>query len=122
MKQEMLLCVPCAERMKQEGKRVEHTGNVRGKLTCGCCERRRYGGGTAACMWWNYEHVRTMLPRVRHGAARSRDGVPVHPARKAAQAVPRRGCMHGVCYAGGLCAERERGEADGKRTETMDKE
>lgn len=25
MKQEMLLCVPCAERMKQEGKRVEHT-------------------------------------------------------------------------------------------------
>lgn len=44
MKQEMLLCVPCAERMKQEGKRVEHTGNVRGKLTCGCCERRRYGG------------------------------------------------------------------------------
>lgn len=30
MKQEMLLCVPCAERMKQEGKRVEHTGNVRG--------------------------------------------------------------------------------------------
>lgn len=44
MKQEMLLCVPCAERMKQEGKRVEHTGIVRGKLTCGCCERRRYGG------------------------------------------------------------------------------
>ena len=44
MKQEMLLCVPCAERMKQEGKRVEHTGNVRGKLTCGCCERQRYGG------------------------------------------------------------------------------
>lgn len=43
MKQEMLLCVPCAERMRQEGKR-EHTGNVRGKLTCGCCERRRYGG------------------------------------------------------------------------------
>lgn len=39
-----LLSVPCAERMKQEGKRVEHTGNVRGKLTCGCCERRRYGG------------------------------------------------------------------------------
>lgn len=39
-----MLCVPCAERMKQEGKRVEHTGNVRGKLTCGCCERRRYGG------------------------------------------------------------------------------
>ena len=30
--------------------------------------------------------------------------------------------MHGVCYAGGLCAERKRGEADGKRTETMDKE
>lgn len=75
---------------------------------------------TVACMWWNYEHVRTMLPRVRHGAARSRDGVPVHPARKAAQAVPRGGRLRGIYHAGGLSPATEGERTNAENTKRLD--
>ena len=86
----------------------------------GAAERLKKDAETAACMWWNYEHVRTMLPRVRHGAARSRDGVPVHPARKAAQAVPRGGRLRGIYHAGGLSPATEGERTNAENTKRLD--
>lgn len=75
--------------------------------------RRRELAETQAKIRALQENIRTLESRPVEVAVQVDEG---------AVAMSRRGCMHGVCYAGGLCAERERGEADGKRTETMDKE
>lgn len=39
---EMELCVPCAEDLKTAYS-VQKTGNIRDKITCENCRRRRYG-------------------------------------------------------------------------------
>lgn len=39
---EMELCVPCAEELKA-GYSVRKIGNIRNKITCENCRRRRYG-------------------------------------------------------------------------------
>lgn len=40
--QELKLCVPCAERLKEEH-HVRMAGNIRQKITCEHCNRRRFG-------------------------------------------------------------------------------
>lgn len=40
--QELKLCVPCAERLKEEH-HVRMAGNIRQKITCERCNRRRFG-------------------------------------------------------------------------------